>query len=167
MSIFDVPLVGRIRKNHALEHATLHVLTQHNPRLSLIGSSDWGGYTIYGKVKTEALIPAVEEALQRLQKGERDLALHHRCGTLLATGGALAGLSAFAVMLNRRQRKWWERLSEVVLATTAALIIAQPLGLMLQEYITTSAEVGDLAIKRITCQQAGSLVFHRVETEIA
>jgi hypothetical protein len=167
MSVLDMPFVSRIRKNHALEHATIHVLTRRNPRLSLVGSSDWGGYTIYGNVKTEMLIPAAEEALQRLQRGERDLALHPRCGTVIASGGALAGLSAFLVMLNRKQRKWWERLSEVMLATTAALIIAQPLGLILQKYLTTSSEVGDLTIKRINCQQVGNLVLHRVETEIA
>jgi hypothetical protein len=167
MSIFDLSFVNRIRKNHALEHATLHMLMPRNPRAALIGSSDWGGYTIYGWVKTEALSSAAEEALQRLRRGERDLALHHRCGTVLAVGGTLTGLAAFAVMLNQRPQKWWERLAEVVLATTAALIIAQPLGLLLQEHITTSPEVGNLTIKRITCQQAGSLVIHRVETEIA
>jgi hypothetical protein len=166
MSVLDIPLVSRIRKNHALEHATMHVLTRRDPRLSLVGSSDWGGYTIYGSVKTETLISAAEEALQRLQRGERDLAVHPRCGTVIASGGVLAGLAAFVVMLNRKQRNWWDRLPEVMLATTAALIIAQPLGLILQEYVTTSPKVGDLTIKKITGQQVGSLVLHRVETEI-
>lgn len=167
MSILDVSIISHVRKNHALEHATLHVLTRHNPNLSLVGSSDWGGFTIYGQLDTEELTAAAGEALIRLQNGEHDLAIHHRCGTILATGGALAGLSAFAVMLSSGRRKWWDRLAEVTLATTAALVVSQPLGLLLQEHVTTSSEVGDLTIKRITCQQIGSLTLHRVETEMA
>jgi len=32
MNILDIPLIARTRRNHALEHATIHVLSEHEPR---------------------------------------------------------------------------------------------------------------------------------------
>jgi hypothetical protein len=166
MSILDIPFIARVRQNHALEHATMHMLTRRSHHLSLVGRSDWNGYSIYGQVETEALASAATEALQRLQAGEHDLAVHPRCGTVLATGGILAGLSAFAVMLGKRPRSRWARLPEVLVACTAALLLAQPLGLMLQEHITTSSDIDNLMIKRISRKEAGGLVIHRIETAV-
>ncbi len=167
MDLLNLPFISRIRRNHGLEHATIHVLIQRAPYLSLIGRSDWGGYSIYGQVETQDVESAAHEALARLLAGERELAVHPRCGTVLATTGILSGMAAFLALGvgNSRSRFRWARLPETLMAATAAAIVAQPLGLLLQQYLTTSSDVGNLKIVRVYKQRGGSVPLHRVETQ--
>ncbi len=160
------PFVERIRRNHGLEHATIHVLTQRNPYLSLVGYSDWRGFSIYGQVETEQLQQAVQEALARLRAGERHLAIHHRCGTVLATTGILSGLAAFLVMglSPSKSRFRWSSLPDALTAATAAVVLAQPIGLLLQQHVTTTGDVGNLKIGRIYREDRTSVPLHRIET---
>ena len=72
----DIPIVSRVRRNHGLEHATLHILSQRYPKRSLAGHSDTGGFWILGDVSIEDVYEAVEEALSRLRNGEKHLAVH-------------------------------------------------------------------------------------------
>lgn len=164
--LLNVPLLSRIRRNHGLEHATLHVLARRYPRQSLGGYSSPGGFWIVGNLPTEAVQAAVNEALERLRAGERHLAVHPFCGTNFATTGALAGLAGAGAMLGvgRRLRDKLERLPVAMALATLALIIAQPLALTIQARLTTSGEPGNLEVIRITRQQQGNLVIHRVET---
>lgn len=166
MKLLDLPFISRIRRNHGLEHATIHILIQRNSFLSLVGRSDWSGYSIYGQVSIKDVESAAHEALARLQAGENELAIHPRCGTMLATTGVLSGMAAFfALGVGRsRTRFRWARLPETLMAATAAAIIAQPLGLLLQQYVTTSDDAGSLEIARVYKQRGGPLPIHRVET---
>jgi hypothetical protein len=159
----DIPLVARVRRNHAAEHATIHVLSTRNPYLQLIGRTTPSGFTLYGWVRTEEVASAVAEALERLRAGEHHLAVHPRCGTNLAVGGMLAGLAACGAMFfPRRSRSRLSRLPDVMLATMLAMLIAQPLGLLLQERVTTSPDVGRMLVQGIRRRQWGRLVIHEV-----
>jgi hypothetical protein len=162
MNVLELPFMATIRQNHALEHATIHVLTQRNPYLHLIGRTTPKGFLIYGQVETELVAGAASEALARLQRGEKELAVHPRCGTNIATAGVLAGLSAFAVT-SVRSKSRLAKLPQILLATTAAIIVAQPLGLALQEYLTTSPQVEKVRIEKITRQVKGGITVHRVD----
>ena len=130
MSLFKLPVISRIRRNHGLEHATINVLVQRNPYLSLVGRSDWKGFVIVGEVETEDVESAAREAFSRLQAGESQLALHPRCGTMLATTGVLSGMAAFfTIGIGRsRSRFRWANLPEALIAATFAALVAQPLG---------------------------------------
>lgn len=162
MNLLEIPLISAIRQNHALEHATIHVLTRSNPYLHLVGRTTPKGFLIYGEVETELLSEAVSEALARLQRGEQELAVHPRCGTNIATAGVLAGLSAFMVT-SIRSKSRLARLPQILLATTTAIIVAQPLGLVLQEYLTTSPQVERVRVEGITRQVMGKIIIHRVD----
>jgi hypothetical protein len=162
MNLLEIPLISAIRQNHALEHATIHVLTRSNPYLRLVGRTTPKGFLIYGEIETELLAEAVSEALARLQRGEQELAVHPRCGTNIATAGVLAGLSAFMVT-SIRSKSRLAKLPQILLATTAAIIVAQPLGLVLQEYLTTSPQVERVRVEGITRQVMGKIVVHRVD----
>ena len=166
MKLGNLPFISRIRRNHGLEHATMHVLLQHDPHLSLVGRSDWGGFTVYGDVDTQDLERAVHEALGRLKAWERDLAVHPRCGTMLTTTGLLSGIAAFFTLgIGRsRSRFRWANLPETLLAAMVAAVVAQPLGLLLQQYVTTSGDVSHLHIRRVYQQRGGPVPTHRVET---
>lgn len=165
-SILEYPLLSRLRRNHGLEHATTHVLSQHKPNRPLIGHSDFGGFWIIGEFSSEEVTDASVEALRRLRAGERQLALHPNCGTIWATYGLAAGLGAFIGMVGvgRRWRDKFQRLPLVALLATGALILAQPLALKLQERFTTSGDPGDLEIAEVLKTKLAGKTAHRVIT---
>jgi uncharacterized membrane protein len=164
VNILNISFIARTRRNHALEHATIHVLSQHRPGINLVGRSTPNGYYIYGSATTEQVRAAANEALARLKAGEHRLAIHPGCGTNLVASGTLAGASAFVAMSGRSKRWDWDRLPAAMLATMAALIVAQPLGPLLQEHVTTSPDVGDLTITGVQDVSRGQLSVHKVST---
>ena len=88
-------LVEAVRRNHALEHATVAVmLGRIGPQLRLVGRAVPDGFYIYGDVPERQVATSAQEALQRLQRGEATLAVSPLCGTNLAVAGALAGVTA-------------------------------------------------------------------------
>jgi hypothetical protein len=166
MSILDWPLIAQTRRNHGLEHATVHVLSARYPGLSIVGRSMPNGIYIYGDLAAEQIQSAAAEALARLRAGESHLVIHPGCGTNLVTSGTLAGAAAFAVINvgQRRSRTRWETLPAAILATTFALLIAQPLGPFLQERITTSADMSTMEILGVWQTNAGGVPVHRIDT---
>jgi len=155
--------MGAIRRNHALEHATIHILSEREAHLRVMGRSDWSGFTLFGPVDTDDLTSAVNSALQRLRDGEDQLAVHPRCGTNLATGMMLASLAS-ASALSGKRRSPLEKGLQLLLGLASAFILAQPLGVRLQRYVTTSADVATLRVIGITRHDSSNLVTHRVET---
>lgn len=146
-TILQAPLVSQTRRNHALEHATIHILSARFPNRALAGHSNPTGFFLLGDAPTEHVRDAATEALTRLQNGERGLAIHPGCGTNYVVSGGLAALLAFFGMSgtkNNRQR--WERLPMLVVLSALAFIVGQRLGPALQNGITTEPDPGELAI---------------------
>jgi hypothetical protein len=163
MNLLEMPLIKHVRRNHALEHATIHVLTEKHCPCRVVGRSTFSGFRLYGNLTTEMVIEAILEAHARLGAGERHLAIHPNCGTNLVTSGSLAGLATFAVLANSKKRRI-ELLPRALLAATAALILARPIGPQLQAHVTTLADLGDLTIKAVRREERGNFVTHFVET---
>ncbi|MBN2549101.1 MAG: hypothetical protein JXB15_08090 [Anaerolineales bacterium] len=166
LSLIDVSPIARVRRNHGLEHATLHVLSEQHPGQPMAGHSDWGGFWILGDLTTEQVTAGVYEALLRLQNGQRHLAVHPNCGTNLVAAGILGGGLASLAWLGVG-RKWQDKLERLPLAftlATLAMVAAQPLGLLLQQEVTTSGDPQGLAIVEIIPSQRGRLKAHRILT---
>jgi hypothetical protein len=163
MNALNLPLIARMRRNHALEHATIHVLSEKRYPTNVVGRSTFNGYYLYGNLSTELVIEAAHEAYDRLMAGEHQLAIHPNCGTNLVTAGSLAGLATFAVLGNSKKRGL-NMLPNALLAATAALILAQPIGPRLQAHVTTLADLGDMTIKDVRRMDRHNLVVHFVET---
>ncbi|MEJ2600071.1 MAG: DUF6391 domain-containing protein [Anaerolineales bacterium] len=166
-SILNFPPISRVRRNHGLEHATLHILAQRHPRTSMAGHSDLGGFWILGDVPTEDVQSAVDEALTRMKAGEKDLAVHPNCGTNFVTAGTMAGLAAWFALFGsgRRLRDRLERIPLATSLATVALILAQPVGLTLQAHVTTSGNPGNLNVIDVIPSNQGRIPAHRVITE--
>lgn len=162
----EIPFVARIRRNHGLEHATLHLLSQRITQQSLAGHSDANGFWLIGDVPTEVVHSVVNEASQRLRAGEHDLAVHPNCGTNFVTAGVLAGVAAFLALFGaeKRMRDRLERLPLAASLATLALIVAQPLGLSIQKHITTSGDIGNLSVSEIIPTRRGGIAAHRILT---
>ncbi len=163
MNFLNLPLLARVRRNHAMEHATIHVLTTKYRPLKVVGRSTFKGFYLYGDLSTHMVATAAHEALSRLRAGEHHLAVHPNCGTNLVAAGSLAGLATFAALSGKKKRSL-DMLPNALLAATAALIMAQPLGPLLQAHVTTMADVGDLTIKDIRREERHNMVLHFVET---
>lgn len=160
--------IARIRRNHGLEHATIHVLSSRYPRTTLMGRADTGGFYLYGNIPSHAVSEAAQQALDRLRQGEGHLAVHPNCGTNLLTAGLLASLSAYATFLGLRDDESWSdrlaRLPFLIVVTTLALLLAQPLGMAAQRHLTTAADPAGLEIKEIRNLSPTGSAVHRVLT---
>lgn len=153
-----INIIGAIRRNHALEHATINVLRQKGVRGALGGISGPGGFWIFGKIDPSTLQQASEEALRRLRGGEKQLAIQKQCGTNYVVPGMLAGLAAWVVMAFPGKHDWkdrWERLPLVMLAVTLVTILAEPLGPLFQEKMTTDPDPHKMKITGLMLYQRG------------
>lgn len=139
-------LGSAVRENHALEHATIVLLSKRYPETRLAGVSFAAGFFIFGDIPTDAILPVAQEALTRLRGDEPGLAIHERCGTNLAVAGLLTGLAAMTVT---RLRRPYNTFNNVILASTAALIVARPLGLLAQRYVTTHTPNATMTISGV------------------
>jgi hypothetical protein len=170
-ALLNLPVIAQVRRNHALEHATLQVLSERNKALALMGRSSLWGFYIYGNVDTEEVLDAAREGLRRLKAGERGMAIHPNCGSNYVVAGAIAGIGAFIALggVSRNRREGFlERLARLPLAWaigTLGAIVSRPLGGVVQAYITTKAEVGDLRIDSVFRNERAGTVIHFVRTE--
>jgi S-ribosylhomocysteine lyase LuxS involved in autoinducer biosynthesis len=153
-------LLSRVRRNHALEHATINVLSNKHKGFSAQGNSTPGGFNlnIFGEIAEEEVADAVEEAYKRLKNGDHELALHPNCGTVLLTTAILAALAAQATfsLERRRQRRpqynipiLIAALPVTILAVFITLIASKPLGMVIQANYTVEPELGDLQVTSI------------------
>jgi hypothetical protein len=159
----SISVSRRIRRHHALEHATIRILNRRHPHVRLAGWSAPRGFYVYGEVTTAQLQTAIAEALGRLARGERNLAIHPHCGTNLVTAGMLVGLTSFVSMLPGDRHARRMRLPLVLLLSTLALLLAQPLGLAVQRHVTTEANVDSVSSVSIDSYRVGQTPVHRVQ----
>jgi len=151
-------LLRRTRQHHAIEHATIHVLSARHPGQHFSGYSDPLGFTITGDLDELSIRRAVGDALLRLQAGEHELALHPNCGTNLVTSAVLVALVA---LVTSRKRNLIERFATTLIGVLPVMVFAKSIGLYLQGY-TTSAEVGDRWVAGIHPVSIGRVRAHRV-----
>ncbi|HCI81131.1 MAG TPA: hypothetical protein DHW02_15750 [Ktedonobacter sp.] len=154
-------LGGAVRQNHALEHATI-VLLEKKHDIHLSGVSTAVGFFIFGEAPTDDIIPTAQEALNLLRTTQPELAINPRCGTNLAVSGVLTGLSAMAVAKMRRP---FGTANNVITASTAALILARPLGLTVQRYITTQTPNSSMRVIKVTPMTVFNTPAHFVSTD--
>jgi hypothetical protein len=131
----------RVRRNHALEHATANVLEERYGIRNVAGMAFRDGFALYGvQLHPAELMAAAREALLRLQSGETRLALHPRCGTSLLVGQFLFALVFLTIFLFISHFS----MLEVLLLFVLSVLLAKPLGLLAQRYLTTSTDVDEM-----------------------
>jgi hypothetical protein len=144
--ILDLPFILETRRNHALEHATLHMLARTH-KTSMAGHSNPTGFFLLGNFSTPDVWSAATEALERLRDGESGLAIHAGCGTNMATTVLLSGTMGWSVL--RGAKSTLTRILFLPIAVTLAVVgvlLARPLGPWLQQYVTTEAKMGHMQI---------------------
>jgi hypothetical protein len=137
-------LIRRTRQNHALEHATMTILSGLVPNLSISARSSSRGFIIFGDVDLGQLRRALDEALRRLQAGEAELAISPNCGTNLVVGVSLLMVGTLLGMTSNRAQT---RIASTAASSVAGLMAARPLGEFVQRHFTT---LSDLEGVRVT-----------------
>ena len=161
--LLNLPLILETRRNHALEHATLHILADRYRGQSMAGHSNPTGFFLLGNFETEDVMSAAAEAHARLKAGESGLAVHPGCGTNLAAAALLPATFAWAPLRSAKSTFW--RIWLIPLAILFAVFgyfLSKPLGPWLQKYITTEADLGDMQIVDIVPVRKG---VHRIITK--
>lgn len=157
-------VVNAIRRNHALEHATVSVLlSRHGQHTRVLGRATRDGFYVYCDVPTERLSEFAHEGLARLQRGESHLAVSPLCGTNLVVAGILSGLASYTVVACRSNRL--DSLPASLMAGMIAVLVAQPLGRVIQKRFTTLAELDGVRI--VSVEPMGNRLsrVHKVRTE--
>ena len=165
MNILDFPPYLATRRNHALEHATLHVLARKYDDKNLAGHSNPTGFFLFGDLDFNDIRAAIDEAATRLRAGESDLAIHPGCGTNMATTMILpATLMLIPFQGRRSERSGCSQFLVLPLALLLAafgFLLSKPLGPWFQRHVTTEANLGNLQVKQIIPVRKGA---HRVVT---
>lgn len=162
MNGMNSDVITVLRQNHALEHATISLLTRKlNSSIRITGMSTFDGFYIYGNLPSKAVREAATEGLVRLQGGERELAVSPRCGTNIVLAGIIAAVACFLALGSKNRG---HRLPLAIMAAVGAIIIAQPAGRAAQKYVTTCSSLPDVTIKRITRRGSGRRILYKVET---
>jgi len=149
--ILDLPYILETRRNHAVEHATLHILARKYPNQHMAGHSNPTGFFVMGNFDTQEIWTAATEAMTRLRAGESNLAIHAGCGTNLATSTLLSGAFAWIPLRGAKSPvgKLW-LLPVALIFASFGYLLSQPAGPWLQANVTTEADLGDMKIVDIT-----------------
>lgn len=174
--VLNFPLILRIRRNHGLEHATIHMLSRRVRGLRVAGQADMSGFFLYSPsntpAETDIIWEAAQEALGRMKNGEQHWAVHPNCGTGLVVTSFLTSTAAMLGLAGAKNRpgEMANRLPMVMLLSIIALMISPPLGLEVQRHFTTSGQPGDLELVKITRQDIrspfGQMTVHRIHTRL-
>ena len=160
--ILDLPLILETRRNHALEHATLHILA-HKYKTSMAGHSNPTGFFLLGDIQLEDIATAAIEAMTRLKAGESELAVHPGCGTNLVASALLPATFAWAPLRGAKSTFWRVWLIPIALLFGVfGFFLSKPLGPWLQKHITTEADLGNMQIVDIRFVRKG---MHRIITK--
>ena len=157
--------LSRVRRNHALEHATVAVLLEQGFGPPLGGYSTPGGFLVFGRVPTDAVVQAARDALQQLRDGQHERAVSPYCGTNILTGALLAGLASLLILGRKGSRL--QRLPTAVAAIVGTTIVSRPIGNTIQRRYTTLSDMTGVEIRKIIplwARPGGRFTVHSVRT---
>lgn len=164
--IAPVQILSHIRKNHAMEHATIHVLSELVPQGSFGGYSLVKGFWIMGRTELEIIQKAAEMAYARLNNGEKNLAVHPNCGTNFAVSGLCTAAAAMITTLAEDDDSSFSRFSAYTTAGMIGMLAGRKAGPWTQRKLTTDANVKDLSIVSINCSAVRGTPTFFVETHL-
>lgn len=131
-----------LRRNHALEHATVNVLERRYGYRNLAGYAENNGFYIIGTNNIFQVEQAAREALTLLKRGEKELAVHDKCGTSISMVNFLSAIVFISLIFATGNFS----IINVLLAILLANSLGPLLGKFVQRYFTTSTDVAEMEI---------------------
>ncbi len=158
----ELSILQRVRRNHAIEHATMHLLGRTLRAPKLAARSDWRGITFYGDVDTRVLESALDGGMLALNSGHRALAVHPRCGSMISASMLLAMLAGWLVQSDVKRKPTPTRGLLSIAGVTGAMLLAQPLGYAMQKHVLTDPDASHAKLVSIRSSGRGPLTSHRI-----
>ena len=148
-----------LRRNHALEHATIVVMMERQPGRKFNGFSTDDGFFVQGVRSLEEVDGAAREALERLKDGERRLAIHRNCGTTIVAANLLSAVFFLAALgvglyLSLSLGNFFLLLIGAMLLSFALRV---PLSLFLQRFVTTEQDLTNAEVGWVEAAKPGEL----------
>lgn len=145
-----------LRRNHALEHATIVVMMERAGGRRFNGFSTDDGFFVQGARSFDEVESAAREALRRLRRGERRLAIHRNCGTTIVAANLLVAV-LFLASLGLGIFMQWNLYLLVLGAVVAAFALRVPVSLLLQRFVTTDANLTNAEVGWVEPAQPNDL----------
>ena len=139
----DTAIIGT-RRNHALEHATVALLLEKGIKPPMGGYSVPSGFLIWSRAPAHDVSTVASEALDLLRDGHHDLAISPYCGTNIAAGVFIGGLTAS--LLKKRAHGILPKLAAAAAAIAVASMLSRPIGELIQRRFTTLADARGMQI---------------------
>jgi hypothetical protein len=134
-----------LRRNHALEHATIAVMMEKEPGRKFNGFSTDDGFFVQGVRSIGEVDSAAREALRRVRSGEKKLAVHRNCGTTIVAANLLAAVF-FLCALGLGLYLAWDVYLLILGGIVLSLLLRVPLSLFLQRFVTTNADLSNAEV---------------------
>lgn len=134
-----------LRRNHALEHATIAVMMEKEPSRKFNGFSTDDGFFVQGVRSIGEVDSAAREALRRVRSGEKKLAVHRNCGTTIVAANLLAAVF-FLCALGLGLYLAWDVYLLILGGIVLSLLLRVPLSLFLQRFVTTNADLSNAEV---------------------
>ena len=145
-----------LRRNHALEHATIAVMMEREPGRKLNGFSTDEGFFVQGVRSIEEVESAAREAIRRLRGGEKRLAIHRNCGTTIVAANLLTAIF-FLAALGVGLYLGWQLYLLILGSVVLAFALRVPLSLLLQRFVTTDADLTNAEVGWVEPANPGDL----------
>lgn len=143
--IIKIAVNPALKRNHALEHATINIIEKYYGKQQLEGEAKEEGFYINGAINPALLQEAAEEGLRRLKSGEKDLVVHKRCGTSLAVANLLSAIIFLFLLFQTGHFT----IMYVLVAILFSNLLGPVVGEYVQKFFTTSAEVEGMVIQGV------------------
>ena len=159
--------IGRVRRNHALEHATVTLMLDEGVRGPLGGYSTPWGFFVVGDLSTEQLRRIVDEALNGLNLGRSEMAISPHCGTNMAVAALFSGVLT-RLVLGRKKKGRWKRIPLALGVVVVGVLLSKPVGNAIQRRFTTLSDMDGLEVVNIRKSWPGPQPrLHHVSTRMS
>ncbi len=142
-----IPLIDDVRRNHAIEHATVTLLLERGVSAPMGGYSIPQGFIVWSRAPWQDVSLSAQNALDLLKAGNPDLAISPYCGTNIVTYALVGALAAR--IFSGRKKGFWAALRGGVAALVAAALLGRPLGRLLQRHFTTLPDVAEVEFTEV------------------
>ena len=155
-------LTLNIRRNHAIEHATVSILTEQKGKSAVLGFAIPSGFIIYSKSNKDEIVSAANHGLKLMKSGISDISISQFCGTNLVVAALLTGVST--VLLGKILGKKSKNILNITNGFLLSALLSKPIGRIVQKYVTTDPNVKNIQIENSRSLKVGTFYIHFIST---
>jgi len=152
-----------VRKNHAIEHATVSVLLAEGKKKSaVLGFAIPTGFIISSKSNKNEILSAARSGLKLIQSGDEEVSISQFCGTNIVVAAFISGVSTLLIsrILGKKSKNILNMANGFILSS----LFSKPIGRLVQKYVTTNSNVKNIKISKGRSIKLGSFYIHYVST---